>query len=114
MKRGATGQYETSVSGGEIVYAFLPTSLPPEPPLDLSGERQRLLERALLACGRLDGVTALLPDPDLFLYTYVPSPPSFQRDMAHPTGPRRLEHHPVHHPVHQRNGSSASGTYRRD
>jgi len=25
----------------------------------------------LLACGRLDGVAALLPDPDLFLYAYV-------------------------------------------
>ena len=25
----------------------------------------------MLACGRLDGVTALLPDPDLFLYAYV-------------------------------------------
>jgi Fic family protein len=25
----------------------------------------------LLACGRLDGVTALLPDPDLFIYAYV-------------------------------------------
>jgi Fic/DOC family N-terminal len=33
--------------------------------------RQHLLERTLLACGRLDGVTALLPDPDLFLYSYV-------------------------------------------
>jgi Fic family protein len=30
-----------------------------------------VLERALLACGRLDGVSALLPDPDLFLYAYV-------------------------------------------
>jgi len=39
--------------------------------LDLGGGRQRLLERALLACGRLDGVTALLPDPHLFLCAYV-------------------------------------------
>lgn len=51
--------------------AFVPVPLPPDPLLDLSGARQRLLERALLACGRLDGVTALLPDPDLFLYAYV-------------------------------------------
>jgi Fic family protein len=29
------------------------------------------LERALLACGRLDGMTALLPDPGMFLYAYV-------------------------------------------
>jgi Fic family protein len=53
------------------VHAFVPDPLPPDPPLDLTGARQRLLEGALLACGRLDGVTALLPDPDLFLYAYV-------------------------------------------
>jgi Fic family protein len=57
--------------GGETVRAFVPAPLPPSPPLELSGTRQRLLERALLACGRLDGVTALLPDPELFLYAYV-------------------------------------------
>jgi Fic family protein len=71
MKRGSTGQYEITATGGETVRAFIPAPLPPDPPLDLSGARQRLLERALLACGRLDGITALLPDPDLFLYTYV-------------------------------------------
>jgi cell filamentation protein, protein adenylyltransferase len=71
MKRGATGRYETSTSGGETVRAFVPAPLPPDPMLDLHGERQRLLERALLACGRLDGVRALLPDPNLFLYAYV-------------------------------------------
>ncbi|QIN77513.1 helix-turn-helix domain-containing protein [Rubrobacter marinus] len=71
MKRGATGEYEITAMGGEAVRAFVPAPLPPDPPLELLGERQRLLERALLACGRLDGVTALLPDPDLFLYAYV-------------------------------------------
>ena len=71
MKRGATGRYETSTSGGETVRAFIPAPLPPDPRLDLHGERQRILERALLACGRLDGVRALLPDPNLFLYAYV-------------------------------------------
>jgi len=32
---------------------------------------QRLLERASLALGRLDSVSTLLPDTDLFLYVYV-------------------------------------------
>ncbi len=71
MKRGSTGQYEITATGGETVRAFVPSPLPPDPPLEFSGARQRLLERALLACGRLDGVTALLPDPELFLYAYV-------------------------------------------
>ncbi len=71
MKRGPAGQYQITATGNETVRAFVPASLPPEPALDLSGARQRLLEQALLACGRLDGVTTLLPDPDLFLYAYV-------------------------------------------
>jgi hypothetical protein len=71
VKRGSTGQYENTATGDEAVRAFVPVPLPPDPLLDLSGVRQRSLERALLACGRLDGVTALLPDPDLFFYAYV-------------------------------------------
>ena len=71
MKRGPAGHYEITSTGGETMRAFMPAPLPPDPTLDLSGVRQRLLERALLAFGRLDGVTALLPDPDLFLYAYV-------------------------------------------
>lgn len=41
------------------------------PKLDLSGPAQPLLERALLALGRLDSISTLLPDTDLFLYSYV-------------------------------------------
>ncbi|MCS7066267.1 MAG: hypothetical protein NZL85_08350 [Fimbriimonadales bacterium] len=71
MKRGLTGYYVTSRFGGEEVRAFVPHPLPPEPPLELDGQLQRQLERAHLALGRLDSVSLLLPDPDLFLYAYV-------------------------------------------
>ena len=71
MQRGPTGRYEATTTAGETVRAFVPAPLPPVPPLDLAGARQRQLEQALLACGRLDAVTALLPEPDLFLYAYV-------------------------------------------
>lgn len=71
MNRNASGRYETTATGGETVRAFVPDPLPPAPPLDLSGNRQRLLERATLALGRLDSVSTLLPDPQLFLYAYV-------------------------------------------
>ncbi|MBU6404842.1 MAG: Fic family protein [Pseudomonadota bacterium] len=71
MQRGLTGRYEATTTAGETVRAFVPAPLPPVPPLDLAGARQRQLEQALLACGRLDAVTALLPEPDLFLYAYV-------------------------------------------
>jgi Fic family protein len=71
MQRGAAGRFVTSPTAGETVRAFVPRPLPPDPPLVITPERQRLLERALLACGRLDAVTTLLPDPDFFLYAYV-------------------------------------------
>ena len=71
MKRGPTGDYRTTVIGGETVRAFIPRPLPPEPPLSLDAPRQRLLERATHALGRLDSIALLLPDPDIFLYAYV-------------------------------------------
>ena len=71
MERGPTGHFEVLRVGGETVRAFIPDPLPPAKPLDLSGARQRLLERATLALGRLDSITTLLPDPQLFLYAYV-------------------------------------------
>ena len=71
MRREATGNYATSVAGRETVRAFVPFSLPPDPPLDLTGSRQTLLEKATLALGRLDSIALLLPDPQLFLYAYV-------------------------------------------
>ncbi len=71
MDRGPTGRFDVTRVGGEEVRAFVPNPLPPEPPLELSGGRQRLLERATLALGRLDSITTLLPDPQLFLYAYV-------------------------------------------
>ncbi len=71
MRRGSTGQYETTSVAGETIRAFIPNPLPPEPALELSDRRQRLLERATVALGRLDSVTLLLPDPNIFLYAYV-------------------------------------------
>jgi len=71
MQRGSTGRYEITRAATEEVRAFVPAPLPPVPPIDLTGLRARRHDEALLACGRLDAITALLPDPDLFLYAYV-------------------------------------------
>ena len=71
MKRDKPGRYVPSTAGGETVRAFVPAPLPPVPALDLTGDRQERLEQATLAVGRLDGVSTLLPDPQLFLYAYV-------------------------------------------
>ena len=51
--------------------AFLPASLPPDPPLQITGMMQTLLSEADRALGRLDGSIQTLPNPDLFVYMYV-------------------------------------------
>lgn len=71
MHRGPMGSWRTETTSGEPVRAFIPAPLPPEPPLHLDASVQEVLDGALLALGRLDSVTLLLPDTRLFLYTYV-------------------------------------------
>ena len=70
MNRGPTGEYSVRNLGGEEVRAFVPRALPPMPLLEAGAAREKL-ERALLALGRLDSVSSLLPDAKLFLYSYV-------------------------------------------
>ena len=71
MKRGETGRFVVSTTGDESVRAFVPDPLPPSPSLEIAGPLQRKLEDAVLALGRLDGVSAHLPNRDLFLYSYI-------------------------------------------
>jgi len=72
MKRKNTGQYIViSRAGGEICRAFVPEPLPPQPPLESSGELREKTDHALISLGRLDGISTLLPDPSLFLYMCV-------------------------------------------
>ncbi len=63
MKRGLTGHYVPLPSAaGENARAFVPNPLPPTPPLELKAEIHELVEKAMLAFGRLDGLTTVLPD----------------------------------------------------
>lgn len=66
-----SGQYILTSSVGEEVRAFIPKPLPPSTDLELAPEDYDLMEQANRALGRLDGVTTLLPDTQLFLYLYV-------------------------------------------
>ena len=70
MNRGPTGEFSSLSLGGEMVRAFIPHPLPPVPGIAFETVRKKL-DRALIALGRLDAVSALLPDTQLFLYTYV-------------------------------------------
>ena len=71
MRRKKTGRYEVTSLQGERVRAFVPADLPPRGPLRMDGSLQLVLERALLALGRLDGLSTLLPDTSILLYTYI-------------------------------------------
>ncbi|MEW6520784.1 MAG: Fic family protein [Thermodesulfobacteriota bacterium] len=71
MKRELQGRYVTIATVGEKAQAFVPAPLPPCPPIDWTPELRSKFDQALLALGRLDSVSTLLPDTSLFLYMYV-------------------------------------------
>jgi Fic family protein len=62
------GRYVKQASGYR---AFIPVPLPPDPPVAMDAEAMRLLSDADRSLGRLDGVTSVLPNPDLFVAMYV-------------------------------------------
>lgn len=71
MQRELQGKYITSSTAGESVRAFVPTPLPPDPPIDWTPQLRNSFDQALLALGRLNSVSTLLPDTSQFLYMYV-------------------------------------------
>ncbi|ABW66225.1 Fic family protein [Desulfosudis oleivorans] len=71
MKRELQGRYVTISTVGETAKAFVPSPLPPRPPINWTLELRSKFDKALLALGRLDSVSTLLPDTSLFLYMYV-------------------------------------------
>ena len=69
MPRSArAGQFVKQPAGYR---AFIPASLPPNPPVLVDSAMRLLLSEADQAIGRLDGVAQLLPNPDLFVAMYV-------------------------------------------
>jgi Fic family protein len=65
---GRSGRYVNQPTGYK---AFIPSPLPPDPPLRTDDEIMALLGDAALALGRLDGLAVNLPNPDLFVSMYV-------------------------------------------
>lgn len=51
--------------------AFVPVKLPPDPPIKFDDEMQGILSQADRKLGRLDGITQVLPNPELFVAMYV-------------------------------------------
>jgi Fic family protein len=71
MNRPPQGRYQTASTAGEAFSAFIPTPLPPQPPIDWTPALRKRFDDALLAVGRLDAVTDLLPNANLLLYGFV-------------------------------------------
>ena len=71
MKRTLQGHYLKVESGGEAVKAFVPAPLPPRPGIQWDPALRSRFDAALLAIGRLDAVTDLLPNAGLLLYSFV-------------------------------------------
>ena len=59
------------INQGSGYKSFKPKPLPPEPPLEMDAEMLKLLSDADRKLGRLDGITQVLPNPELFLAMYV-------------------------------------------
>src|SRR5258708_39803059 len=68
IQHDRTGSYITQIGGYK---AFIPKSLPPDPPIRLDGELLQLLSQENIALGRLDGASEILPNADLFVAMYV-------------------------------------------
>jgi len=71
MDRGITGHYSSAIAGGIACEAFVPAPLPPNPPLEIGSKLQGRINKAMLALGRLDAISTMLPDAHLFLYSYI-------------------------------------------
>ncbi|MHB8472631.1 MAG: Fic family protein [Gammaproteobacteria bacterium] len=71
MKRTLQGRYIKVASAGESFNAFMPALLPPRPAIHWTPALRARFDAALLALGRLDAVTDLLPNAALLLYSFV-------------------------------------------
>lgn len=68
LESNRTGYLRKNSSGYE---SFVPNKLPPNPQISIDEEMQKLLSDADRKLGRLDGITQILPNPELFVAMYV-------------------------------------------
>ena len=60
MKRELQGQYVIISTVGEKARAFVPAPLPPNPSIDWTPDLRSKFDQALLALGRLDGISTIV------------------------------------------------------
>jgi Fic family protein len=71
MHRKQVGSLVTVGKSREAYKAYIPKTLPPTPPVQWNEVLLTQQQNALFALGRLEGVSTLLPDTSLFLYSYI-------------------------------------------
>ncbi len=68
MQKNRAGRYVKQLAGYK---AYISKLLPPTPPIKYDGELRNLLSEADRALAKLDGITTVLPNPELFIAMYV-------------------------------------------
>jgi Fic family protein len=71
MNRPLQGRYTKVAAANESFKAFVPAPLPPKPAIVWTSALRARFDEALVALGRLDAVTDLLPNASLLLYSFV-------------------------------------------
>lgn len=71
MRRPTPGHYVTVSTASEPFKAYVPAPLPPAPPVDWNPTLRRRFDDALVALGRVDAISAQLPNAALLLYSFV-------------------------------------------
>ena len=62
MERVPMREFRITNTGDELGHSCVPPTLLPNPPIQVDGMLNRALAEAVLALGRLDGISSLLPD----------------------------------------------------
>jgi len=68
MQKNRAGRYVKQLTGYK---AYIPKLLPPTLPIKYDAELRNLLSEADRALAKLDGITTVLPNPELFIAMYV-------------------------------------------
>src|SRR5271156_5548195 len=71
MQRSTQDVLFRQTNSPEPFYAFVPKDLPPELTLSVNGSLARKLSRADQMLGMLDGLSRILPHPDLLIHFYI-------------------------------------------
>lgn len=66
-----SGEYRTNLSGTMQYASFIPSNLPPNPPIEMDDELIQLLMAAHRSIAKLEGISSLIPNANLFVYMYV-------------------------------------------